>query len=205
MACDRLREERTLPNHGGGFTIRNRLTLAGNTRPCKAIINLRQYSVEKFRIVQLSMLAIKAIPFCSVIRSCCVMWSITKIRLSMISDTDVSWGTYRLGRIMNTLDPARVSRPGQGKIVLVASWSWRVAALRLRRRSLTLHMSFSELSTSKLQKCTIRRVWALVNFLRISSFSGMVSSWDWIVAKINLSFGARFNVDARFRKDETVS
>ena len=122
-----------------------------------------------------------------------------------MSDTGVLCGTYRLGRIMNTLDPSRVSRPGQGKMVLVASWSLRVAALRLKCRSLTLHMSFKERSTLKLQKCAIRRVCALVIFLRISSFSDIVSSWDWIVAKISLSLGTRFNLEARFLKDEKVS
>ena len=127
------------------------------------------------------------------------------MRLSIMSDTGVLCGTYRLGRIMNTLDPSRVSRPGQGKMVFVASWSLRVAALRLKCRSLTLHMSFKERSTLKLQKCAIRRVCALVNFLRISSFSDIVSSWDWIVAKISLSFVESFTFKERFRKDENVS
>ena len=174
-------------------------------RPWRVIINLRQYSVEKFRSFQLSMIATNATPLCSMIKSCCVMRSITKMRLSIMSETGVWFGTYLLGRITNTLNPSRVSRPGQGKIVWVASCSLRAAALSSKCLLLTLQMSFKERSTSKLQKWAIRSIWTLVNFLRIASFPGIFPNLDWIKVRADLSFDERFIFDDRVLKDEKHS
>jgi len=196
----------TFPNHDGGLSIKNKFTFAGNTFPCSANINLRQLSTVKFFIVHPSIFAKNPIPWPYRIRSCWNIWSMTKIRLSIIYDTSVWWGQYRLGRIINIWYPSRLSRPGHGKSVRVSSWSLSVVADRSKCLTLTFIRRFKERSTSKLWKCAIRRICTLVSFFFTSiSFLEMVFHLDRINVNAAISSGVSSSRSNRLQTEEKTS